>query len=277
MSLPLYDSHARAGDLAQLLSTGHRFFLLRLTPGEVLHTHKGVVRHDDLIGLPWGTEIYSHLGTPFYLLRPSLADLLKETRRNTQIMFPKDIGFVLVSLSIGPGQTVVEAGTGSGALTTALAFAVGREGQVISYERRAEMQRLARRNLRRVGLEDRVTFKLRDIAEGFDEREADALFLDVPNPEDYIPQAREALKTGGFFGSLVPTTNQVSRLVAALQANDFAFIDVCEVLLRYYKPVPERLRPTDRMVAHTGYLIFARPVIPAPPPQPETPVAAEEA
>ncbi len=277
MSLPLYDSHARAGDLAQLLSTGHRFFLLRLTPGEVLHTHKGVVRHDDLIGLPWGTEIYSHLGTPFYLLRPSLADLLKETRRNTQIMFPKDIGFVLVSLSIGPGQTVVEAGTGSGALTTALAFAVGREGQVISYERRAEMQRLARRNLRRVGLEDRVTFKLRDIAEGFDEREADALFLDVPNPEDYIPQAREALKTGGFFGSLVPTTNQVSRLVAALQANDFAFIDVCEVLLRYYKPVPERLRPTDRMVAHTGYLIFARPVIPAPPPQSETPVAAEEA
>ena len=210
-------------------------------------------------------------------MRPSLADLLKETRRNTQIMFPKDIGFVLVSLSIGPGQTVVEAGTGSGALTTALAFAVGREGQVISYERRAEMQRLARRNLRRVGLEDRVTFKLRDIAEGFDEREADALFLDVPNPEDYIPQAREALKTGGFFGSLVPTTNQVSRLVAALQANDFAFIDVCEVLLRYYKPVPERLRPTDRMVAHTGYLIFARPVIPAPPPQPETPVAAEEA
>ena len=276
MSLLLYESRAREGDLAQLLSVGHRFFLLRLTPGEVLHTHKGVVKHDDLIGLPWGTQVYSHLGTPFYLLRPSLADLLKETRRNTQIMFPKDIGFVLVSLSIGPGQTVLEAGTGSGALTTALAFAVGREGRVISYERRPEMQRLARRNLRRVGLEDRVTFKLRDIAAGFDEREVDALFLDVPNPEDYVAQVREALKSGGFFGSLVPTTNQVSRLVAALQAHDFAFIEVCEVLLRYYKPVPERLRPTDRMVAHTGYLIFARPVIPAPPPaQPEAPPAEE--
>ena len=272
-------ARAQAGDLAQLLSTSHRFFLVRLEPGATLHTHKGVIRHDDLIGLPWGSQVYSHLGVSFYLLRPSLADVLKETRRNTQIMFPKDIGFILVSMSIGPGQTVVEAGSGSGAFTTALAFAVGPQGRVISYERRAEMQRLAKRNLRRVGLEDRVTFKLADIAQGFDEHDADALFLDVPNPEDYIPQARAALKTGGFFGSLVPTTNQVSRLVAALQANDFAFIEVCETLLRYYKPVPQRLRPTDRMVAHTGYLIFARPIIPTPPsePPPKTDAVAEEA
>ena len=280
--MPLFiadHAHAQPGDLAQLLSTSHRFFLIRLEPGATLHTHKGVIRHDDLIGLPWGSQVYSHLGVSFYLLRPSLADVLKETRRNTQIMFPKDIGFILVSMSIGPGQTVLEAGTGSGALTTALAFAVGPQGRVISYERRAEMQHLAKRNLRRVGLEERVTFKLADIAQGFDEHDADALFLDVPNPEDYIPQARAALKTGGFFGSLVPTTNQVSRLVAALQANDFAFIEVCETLLRYYKPVPERLRPTDRMVAHTGYLIFARPIIPAPPPEPppEAEAIAEEA
>ncbi len=267
MTLTTSPTHAQAGDLAQLLSTSHRFFLVRLTPGQELHTHKGVIRHDDLIGLPWGTQVYSHLGEDFYLLRPSLADLLKETRRNTQIMFPKDIGFVLVSLSIGPGQTVLEAGTGSGALTTALAYAVGTQGRVISYERRAEMQRLAQKNLRRLGLDDRVTFKLRDIAEGFDEQHVDALFLDVPTPEDYIPQVRAALKPGGFFGSLVPTTNQVSRLVEALQTHNFAFIDVCEIMLRYYKAVPERLRPTDRMVAHTGYLIFARPVTPMPPPE----------
>lgn len=267
MTLTTYQARAQAGDLAQLLSTTHRFFLVRLTPGQELHTHKGVIRHDDLIGLPWGTQVYSHLGEAFYLLRPSLADLLKETRRNTQIMFPKDIGFVLVSLSIGPDQTVLEAGTGSGALTTALAYAVGPQGRVVSYERRAEMQRLAQKNLRRVGLDDRVTFKLRDIAAGFDEQNADALFLDVPTPEDYIPQVRAALKPGGFFGSLVPTANQVSRLVEALQTHNFAFIDVCEIMLRYYKPVPERLRPTDRMVAHTGYLIFARPVTPMPPPE----------
>jgi tRNA (adenine57-N1/adenine58-N1)-methyltransferase len=89
----------------------------------------------------------------------------------------------------------------------------------------------------------------------------DALFLDLPNPEDYIPVVRAALRPGGFFGSLLPTTNQVSRLLEALQAHNFAFIEVCEILLRYYKPVPARLRPDDRLVAHTGFLVFARPII----------------
>ena len=122
------------------------------------------------------------------------------------------------------------------------------------------MQRLALKNLDRVGLASRVTFKMRDIAEGFDETDMDALFLDVPNPQDYLLQARSALKPGGFFGSILPTTNQVSLLLIALKREGFGFIDVCELLLRYYKPVPERLRPTDRMVAHTGFLIFARSI-----------------
>ncbi len=266
------DAVARPGDLAQLVSHGRRFFLVRLESGGELQTHRGVLRHDDLIGKPWGSQVYSHLGHAFILLQPGLADLLRETRRRTQIMFPKDIAFTLVQMSIGPGQHVLEAGTGSGALTTALAYAVGPQGRVTSYEARPEMQKLARRNLRRLGLEERVTFKLGDIAAGFEERNVDALFLDVPTPHDYIAQARAALKPGGHFGSLVPTTNQVSALIRALEAHDFGFIEVVEVLLRHYKPVAERLRPTDRMVAHTGYLIFARPVIPAPPPPP-----AEEA
>lgn len=273
---------AQPGDLAQLVAAeGRKSFFVRLTPGEELHTHKGILRHDDLIGQTWGRRVTSHLGAVFYLLPPSLEEVLRQTKRNTQIMFPKDIGFVLLRLSVGPGQQVLEAGTGSGALTTAFAFAVGPAGRVYSYERRPEMQALARRNLRRLGLEDRVIFKQRDIAQGFDETMMDAVFLDVPNPEDYIAQARAALKPGGFFGSLVPTTNQVTRLITALEAQHFGFIDVLEILLRYYKAVPERLRPTDRMVAHTGYLIFARPLEPAseaeplegstPPDTPSTP------
>lgn len=258
------EATAQPGDLAQLVAAeGRKSFFVRLTPGEALHTHKGIVRHDDLIGQRWGRQVTSHLGAVFYLLQPSLEEVLRQTKRNTQIMFPKDIGFVLLRLSVGPGQQVLEAGTGSGALTTALAFAVGPTGRVYSYERRPEMQALARRNLRRLGLDDRVVFKQRDIAQGFDETMLDAVFLDVPNPEDYLAQARAALKPGGFFGSLVPTTNQVTRLIAALEAHHFGFIDVLEILLRYYKAVPERLRPTDRMVAHTGYLIFARPLEPA--------------
>jgi tRNA (adenine57-N1/adenine58-N1)-methyltransferase len=194
------------------------------------------------------------------MLQPSLADLLLDLKRSTQIMYPKDIGFILTSMSIGPGQRVMEAGTGSGSMTIALAYAVGPQGQVISYEVRPDMQNLARKNLERLGLDGRVEFKLRDIGEGLDETDVDAFFLDVPNPYDYIAQVRAALKPGGFFCGLVPTFNQVAQLLQALRQGRFAFIEVCEILLRYYKPEPTRLRPTDRMVAHTGFLIFARRV-----------------
>jgi tRNA (adenine57-N1/adenine58-N1)-methyltransferase len=166
-------------------------------------------------------------------------------------------------MGIGPGQRVLEAGTGSGSLTTAFAYMVGPMGKVISYEIRPEMQKLAISNLEKVGLADRVDFKMGDIANGFEETGVDALFLDVPNPYDFIPQVRAALKPSGFFGSILPTMNQVAYLLSSLRQNKFAFIEVCEVLLRFYKPEPERLRPVDRMVAHTGYLIFARPIIPA--------------
>jgi len=156
---------------------------------------------------------------------------------------------------------VLEAGTGSGALSAAFSYALGKDGRLFTYEARPEMQTLAIKNLTRLGLQDRVDFKLRNIADGFDERGVDALFLDVPNPHDYIPQVKEALKMGGFFGSILPTTNQVSVLLRELRRSQFAFIEVCEIVMRYFKPEPDRFRPTDRMVAHTGYLIFARPVI----------------
>ena len=264
-----HSTHTRAGDLVQLVGLRHKFFIFRLQEGQTFQTHRGILQHDDLIGLPWGSQVFSHLGASFFLLQPALADLLTDLKRNTQILYPKDIGFILVTMGIGPGTKVLEAGTGSGSMTIALAFAVGPEGRVISYEQREEMQNLARKNLERAGLVERVDFKLRDIQEGFDERDADAFFLDVPNPYDYIPQVRAALKPGGFFCGLVPTVNQVSRLIQALRRNKFAFLEVCEILLRYYKPEPTRLRPADRMVAHTGFLIFGRRIEPSEDPRGE--------
>jgi tRNA (adenine57-N1/adenine58-N1)-methyltransferase len=165
-------------------------------------------------------------------------------------------------MGIGPGSVVLEAGTGSGALTTALAWSVGPQGHVFSYEVRSEMLRLARKNLENLGLIDRVTLIHRDIAEGFDEQGMDSVFLDLPNPYEFIPQVKSALKSGGAFGAILPTTNQVSRLLYTFHPNGFAFVEVCEIILRYYKANADRLRPTDRMVAHTGYLIFARSIQP---------------
>jgi tRNA (adenine57-N1/adenine58-N1)-methyltransferase catalytic subunit len=255
-------TQAQEGDLALLAGPRQKHFIVRLKHGEALQTHRGILKHDELIGLPWGSMVYSHLGRTFVLLVPSLTDLLQQTKRNTQIMYAKDIGFILVMMSVGPGQRVVEAGTGSGAFTTALASMVGPQGHVTTYEARQEMQNLAQKNIRGLGLEDRVTFKLKDIREGFDECGVDALFLDLPNPYDYIEQVRNALKPGGFFGTILPTMNQVTRLLTALQRGNFVFIEVCEILLRYYQAIPEKLRPTDRMVAHTGYLVFGRPILP---------------
>jgi len=254
-------TEAKAGDLIMLVGRDHKHFILRLEAGAELQTHRGVIRHDEMIGKPWGTFVPSHLGSPFYLVQPSLHDLLLNIRRSSQIIYPKDIGYILLRLSAGPGKLILEAGTGSGALTTALAWAVGPEGRVVSYDRRQDMQELAVRNLRRVGLEDRVAFRLKDISDGFDEVEADALFLDLPDPHNYLTQVRAALKGGGALGTILPTTNQVVLLLEALRRERFAFVEVCELSLRFYKPVPERLRPTDRMVAHTGYLVFARPVL----------------
>lgn len=252
---------AQDGDLAQLVSPTNKVFIRRLEAGESFHTHRGILNYDDLIGQPWGSEVTTHTGAVYYMLQPSLADVLQYMPRNTQIMYPKDVGYVLVTMGIGPGVQVLEAGTGSGSLTTALAWSVGPQGQVFTYEARPEMQNLARKNIEKMGFSDRVTFKLGDISAGFDERNVDALFLDVPNPYDYLGQVRAALKPGGRFGTILPTTNQVIRLLDELYKHDFAFIDVCEVLLRYYKPVADRFRPTDRMVAHTGFLIFARPML----------------
>ena len=258
----IHSSLACEGDLAQLVGLTHKNFIITLKSGGDLQSHRGVLKHDDLIGRPWGSQVFSHMGAPFFLLQPSIADLLNDLPRNTQILYPKDIGYILIMMGIAPGQRVMEAGTGSGSMTIALARAIGSEGQVISYEQKQDTQNLARKNLERLGLASRVDFKLRDIKEGFDETDADAFFLDVQNPYDYISQVRAALKPGGFFGAILPTFNQVEKTLHALKKNNFAFVEVCEIMLRHYKSDPARIRPTDRMVAHTGYLIFARRIEP---------------
>ncbi|MDI9530477.1 MAG: tRNA (adenine-N1)-methyltransferase [Chloroflexota bacterium] len=251
---------AREGDLVQLQGAGYKSHLLRLEAGAVLQTHRGVIRHDDIIGQKWGSRLESHQGNPFYLFQPGIADLIKHIKRTTQILYPKEIGQILITMGIGPGMRVLECGSGSGGLTTAFAYMVGASGRVFSYERKADIQALAIKNLERVGLSDRVTFRVGDASDGFVERDVDAIFLDLPNPYDYLIQARASLRPGGYLGMLVPTVNQVQLCLRSLIHNDFAFVEVMEVLVRYYKTDWEHLRPVDRMIAHTGFLLFGRAV-----------------
>ncbi len=256
-------NYVSAGDLVLLTGSDRKPAIVRMQSGLEYQTHHGVVTHDAIIGRRWGETVETHLGYGYTILPPSLDEMIRDVRRVTQIIYPKEIGYMLMKMNIGPGTRVLEAGTGSGGLTLALARMVQSEGHVYSYEVRPEMQAIAENNLLRVGLAGYVTFKVRDIEEGFDEQGLDAAILDVREPWLYLEQVHAALRGGGFFCSLVPTINQVGVLLRNLEMRPFGFTEVEELLLRPYKPIPARLRPVDRMVAHTGYLIFARALLPA--------------
>ncbi|MGC9468267.1 MAG: tRNA (adenine-N1)-methyltransferase [Anaerolineae bacterium] len=250
-----------AGDLVLMVGSDRKTAIVRMQPGLEFQTHHGVLQHNDVIGKPWGDTVDTHLGYTYMILPPSLDELIRDIRRATQIIYPKEIGYMLMKMNIGPGTRVLEAGTGSGGLTLALARMVQPEGHVYSYEVRPDIQAIATENLARVGLDEFVTFKVRDIEEGFDEEGIDAVILDVREPWLYLDQVHRALRGGGFFGCLVPTVNQVGVLLRHLERGPYGFTEVEELLLRPYKAVPQRLRPIDRMIAHTGYMIFSRALL----------------
>jgi tRNA (adenine57-N1/adenine58-N1)-methyltransferase len=187
-----------------LVLLGHKRFLMRLQAGQLQHTHHGLIRHDEVIGQVPGKGLTTHLGYPLVALRPSLHDIIMNIERISQIVYPKEMGYILLKLNVGPGSQIVEGGTGSGALTVALAHTVRPTGRVYSYELRDDMLRVARKNLTDCGLVDWVDLKQRDITAGFDERDMDAVFLDVREPWLYLSQTWETLAEGGFSGPSCP-------------------------------------------------------------------------
>lgn len=246
------------GKLVLLISPKGKRFMHVMDPALEVHTNDGKIPMADIMAAGYGRHVPTHLGRKYLVLRPTLHDLIKGVRRQTQIMYPKEIGYLLVKMGIGPGSRVIESGTGSGGLTTALAWYVGDGGKVYTYERREEFYKLAGKNLARFGLSHRVEQTNKNIEDGFDHTDCDALFLDVRTPWEYLHHIPAAVLPGAMCGFLLPTVNQVSELLHGLQQGPFDSPEVTEILVRHWKPVPDRLRPDDRMVAHTGFLVFAR-------------------
>ncbi len=251
----------KEGDRVLLLSENGDEFIIVAKYGEKFVTHLGMINHDEIIGRPYGSTVMSSKDTLFYILKPGIVEEIFNLKRKTQIVYPKDMGFILLMLDVKEGDRVVEAGVGSGVMTHALARAVGENGKVYAYERREDFLEIAKTNLEKWNVLDRVELKLKDISNGFDEKNIDALFLDVPVPWEYIKQVWNALRGGGRLCIIVPTTNQVQMVLEELYNYPFVKIEVWENLYRSYKPVPQRLRPYDRMVAHTTYMIFAVKVL----------------
>ncbi len=245
------------GDRVYLLAEDGSDFIIELKEGEKFVTHLGSVEHSEIVKADLGDVVETNLKKKIYVLKPGIVENIFKMKRKTQIVYPKDIGFILLMLDVKEGDRIVEAGVGSGAMCSAFARLVGDGGKVFAYERREDFLKLARENLKRWKLLERVELKLKDISEGFDEEEIDAVFLDVPDPWNYIESAWKALKGGGRLGVICPTTNQVQETLRAIESFPFVRVEVWESLFRRYKPNPERLRPFDRMVAHTTYMIFA--------------------
>ncbi len=245
-------------DLVLLITGDQSRYLVRLRPGQELHTHMGIFAHGDVVGRQSGEAVTSATGHIALALEPALEDLMRHLKRGSQVIYPKDAAWLVYRMNLRAGSRVIEAGTGSAGLTMALAWTVAPTGMVYTYEVREEAYRGARANLERVGLLPYVTMQQGAIEDGFAQVGVDALFLDVREPWAYMTQVRAALRSGGVFAALLPTTNQVSSLLEAMEAHGFADIAVEELLLRPYKPVPDRLRPMDTMTAHTGYLTFGR-------------------
>lgn len=248
------------GDTVLFVGKDRRAFIRTVTPGGRFECHLGYVLYDALVGTPYGAQVPTQIGHKVFVLAPNTDEIIRYLQRDGQIIFPKDLGYITLKLGIRPGLRVIEAGTGSGALTLVLALLLGETGHVYSYERKANMRERALQNLKRYGLQDRVTLHLHDVGDGFFEQDADALFLDLREPWVYLAQARAALRGGAMFGALVPTLNQVLELTNALYAGPWFFLEIEELLLRQYKTIPERIRPDEQMVGHTGYLVFARAV-----------------
>ena len=246
------------GELVLLVNPAGKRYLRRVEQGNDLHTNEGVLTMEDVAAAPFGGVARTRQGHPFKVMRPTLADIVMGVKRQTQILYPKDIGYICLRLGAGEGRTIVEAGTGSGSLTVALSWFCGATGRVCSYEARPEFHRLAQRNLAWAGVGANVTLRCRDIADGFDETDADALFLDVRTPWAYLEQVARAVKPGAILGFLVPTAGQADTLLAAFEQGPFDDVEMNEIFLRRWKPLADRLRPEDRMIAHTGFLLFAR-------------------
>ncbi len=251
----------KEGDDVLLYLSRKRTYLVRVERGKSLHTHKGYVQLENLIGKEYGTRLESSMGTEFVALKPTIRDHIFKMLRKTQITYPKDIALIVMFSGVGPGSRVVEAGTGTGALTSALAFYVKPTGRVYSYEVRNEFIETALKNLKRAGLAEYVEIRNKDITQGIDEKEVDAVVLDMATPWLVVSHAYSALKGSGSVVSFSPTIDQVVKTVEALRENGFADIVNIECLIRRMQVARGKTRPETLMTAHTGYITFARKAI----------------
>ncbi len=255
------DRSMREGEMALLIDGKGRQFMVLLHPTRRFEYHMGVVPHTDIIGQTEGVLLRSSGGAALRLLRPRLADFILKMKRGAQVVYPKDIGPILMWADIAPGMTVVEGGTGSGALAMALARAVGSGGRVVSAEVRQDHAAHALKMITRWFGEVPSQLELRDgtVEDAIGEVGPERVVLDVPEPWHAAAVAGNAQPPGGLFCSYLPTVPQVQKLVEEMRATrNFCETDVFETFHREWNVSGPSVRPKHQMVGHTGFIVVSR-------------------
>jgi tRNA (adenine57-N1/adenine58-N1)-methyltransferase catalytic subunit len=248
-----------AGERVLLLDAKRRRYLVVLAAGGEFHSHAGVLRHDDVLGQDEGVTVRTTLGARLIAVRPTLAEYVLEMPRGAQVIYPKDLGPILVLADIFPGAQILESGVGSGALTMTLLRAVGPTGQVTGYELREDFAVRAQRNVEGLlGTDLPLRVEVRDVYDGIDEEQLDRVILDLPEPWQVVKHAEAALRPGGILLAYLPTIGQVARLREELAESTFGMAESLEVMQRGWHVDGQSVRPDHRMVAHTGFLTHAR-------------------
>jgi len=251
----------RPGEQVLLTDAKGRRRTITLEPGQLFHTHRGMLAHDELIGSPEGVVVATTGGSTYLALRPLLPDYTVGMPRGAAVVYPKDAAAIVMMADIFPGARVVEAGAGSGALTCSLLRAVGDDGCVTSFERREEFAAVARRNVERFfgGPHPAWRLVVGDLAATLVERQLDRAVLDMLAPWEVLPEIADALAPGAVLCCYLATTPQLSRTVEGLrESGRFAEPAASESLVRTWHVDGLAVRPDHRMVGHTGFLVTAR-------------------
>lgn len=237
-------------------------WLVKISKKEQLHTHLGIIKHSEVIGKEYGSRIFTNKEKYVYLLEPTIHDYIMKIKHGTQIVYPKDLGYIVARTGLQNGQTVVEIGTGSGSVTTFLASIVKPRGHVYTFDVEPKFMEIAKKNIEKVKLEKYITMKKLDIknVKKVPITNADLIVIDLGDPWTVLPQARKILKGSGALIAICPTMNQLEKLVTGLVENEFSDIECTEHILRTIDAREGKTRHSFQAIGHTTYIAYARKV-----------------
>jgi tRNA (adenine57-N1/adenine58-N1)-methyltransferase len=243
-----------------LFHTPRKKWLTKVASDKKFHTHLGIIDVSSIIGREYGSAVRTTEGKLIFLMEPTIHDFIMKSERKTQIVYPKDLGYIIARTGLKNGSKVLEVGTGSGALATFMASIVKPEGHVYSFDVNYEFMEIAKRNLEKAGMDKYVTMHQHDPHQGIHIRDADVATVDLGDPWTVVDQVHEALKGGGAFVAICPTMNQIEKTATQLKKSGYADIDCVELMIRNLEAREGMTRPSMRMIGHTTYLVFARKV-----------------